>query len=83
MNVRTVHELSEARSARATPTRGEWRPPGDVPEPAAPEEVPVERPEEPSEPPPEEVPPEPGEVPGPPPREGILTWLSLYGKDAG
>ena len=44
----------------------EWRPPGDVPEPGVPEEVPPLEPETPPVPPAEE-PPGPGEVPGPTP----------------
>jgi hypothetical protein len=46
--------------------RLEWRPPGDVPEPAAPEEEPPPEPETPSLPPAEE-PPGPREVPRPVP----------------
>lgn len=49
-----------------TDERLEWRPPGDVPEPTAPEELPPAEPETPPIPPQEE-PPGPGEVPQPPP----------------
>jgi hypothetical protein len=45
---------------------GEWRPPEDVPEPAAPQEVPASEPETPPTLPTEE-PPGPDEVPQPPP----------------
>jgi hypothetical protein len=69
MNISAVHELKEARPARGALVRGEWRPPGDLPEPAAPEEMPEGHPDEPSESPPQEAPPGPNEVPGPPPRE--------------
>jgi hypothetical protein len=46
--------------------RGEWRPPGDVPEPGAPQEVPPSEPETVPTPPSEE-PSGPEEVPQPPP----------------
>lgn len=52
------------------PYHAEWRPPEDVPEPGAPQEVPVEEPETPPSPPQEE-PPGPGEVPEQPPPESI------------
>jgi hypothetical protein len=64
-----VSEQSRGKAARMPLTRAEWRPPGDVPEPAVPEEIPPGRPEEPAEPPPQEVPPGPSEVPEPLPRE--------------
>ena len=46
--------------------RGEWRPPEDVPEPAAPQELPPSEPETPPARPAEE-PPGPDEVPQEPP----------------
>lgn len=46
--------------------KGEWRPPEDVPEPGAPQEVPPAEPETAPTIPTEE-PPGPGEVPRPPP----------------
>ena len=49
----------------------EWRPPGDVPEPAAPEELPPLEPETPPAPP-EEQPPGPGEVPQPTPESASV-----------
>lgn len=61
--------LGHPDTVRDAPARGEWRPPGDLPEPAAPEEMPEDQPDAPSESPPEEAPPGPSEVPGPPPRE--------------
>jgi hypothetical protein len=61
--------LSDTQAPCDGPARGEWRPPADVPEPAAPEEVPAGQPDEPSAPPPPEAPPGPSEVPSPPPHE--------------
>lgn len=48
--------------------RAHWEPPGDVPNPGPPVEIPPDLPEEiPSEEPPLEEPPGPEEVPHPPP----------------
>lgn len=49
--------------------RCEWRPPGDVPEPGQPPEMPPEEPEEQPPAPPPEEPPGPDEVPPPAPPE--------------
>ena len=73
MIISTVYDRRDAQLTRGALTpgewHGEWRPPGDVPEPNAPEEIPAGQPDAPSGPPPEEAPPGPSEVPPPPPRE--------------
>ncbi|MCK5363142.1 MAG: hypothetical protein KAR22_09250 [Gammaproteobacteria bacterium] len=73
MNISTMVERRDAQLPHGALTtgewRGEWRPPGDVPDPAAPEEIPAGQPDAPPGPPPEEAPPGPSEVPRPPPRE--------------
>ena len=61
----------------------EWRPPGDVPEPSVPEEVPPLEPETPPVPPAEE-PPGPGEVPGPTPESAAAPFtVACAGERAG
>jgi len=73
MNISTMVERRDAQVPRGALTpgawRGEWRPPGDVPDPSTPEEIPAGQPDAPPGPPPEEAPPGPSEVPRPPPRE--------------
>ena len=64
-----INELDQVRVGSVSvlyPEHDEWRPPEDVPEPGAPQEVPAGEPETPPTPPAEE-PPGPDEVPERPP----------------